>query len=70
MITNDPLFVYCALNVVVVININGMKVPSKRQSKKKIDEFVVFLVAQKETMMQMDGIDEHGMDDLISEIYR
>ncbi|MGX5596019.1 terminase large subunit [Bacillus cereus] len=70
LITDNPLFVYCALNVVVVTNINGMKAPSKRQSKKKIDGFVAFLVAHKETMMVMDSITEEGMDDLINEIYR
>ncbi|MBM7577677.1 terminase TerL endonuclease subunit [Jeotgalibacillus terrae] len=68
--TDNPLFIYCALNLVVVTNINGMKGPSKRQSKKKIDGFVAFLVAHKETMMQMDDVDQDGMDDLISEIYR
>lgn len=70
IITDNPLFVYCALNVVVVTNLNGMKAASKRQSKKKIDGFVAFLVAHKETMMVMDSISEEGMDDLISEIYR
>lgn len=70
LITDNPLFIYCALNMVVITNINGMKGPSKRQSKKKIDGFVAFLVAHKETMMLMDDIDESGMDDLISEIYR
>ncbi|WP_374191432.1 terminase large subunit [Bacillus cereus group sp. N3] len=70
LITDNPLFVYCALNVVVVTNINGMKAPSKRQSKKKIDGFVAFLVAHKETMMVMDDVSEEGMDDLISVIYR
>ncbi|OWT52693.1 terminase large subunit [Bacillus sp. K2I17] len=70
LITDNPLFVYCALNVVVVTNINGMKAPSKRQSKKKIDGFVAFLVAHKETMMVMDNVTEEGMDNLISEIYR
>ncbi|OFD61443.1 terminase large subunit [Bacillus mycoides] len=70
LITNNPLFVYCALNVVVVTNINGMKAPSKRQSKKKIDGFVAFLVAHKETMMVMDSITEEGMDELIGDIYR
>ncbi|MRC28931.1 terminase large subunit [Bacillus thuringiensis] len=65
LITDNPLFVYCALNVVVVTNINGMKAPSKRQSKKKIDGFVAFLVAHKETMMVMDSITEEGMDELI-----
>ncbi len=42
LMTDNPLFVYCALNVVVVTNMNGMKAPSKRQSKKKIDGFVAF----------------------------
>jgi len=70
LITDNPLFVYCALNVVVVTNINGMKAPSKRQSKKKIDGFVAFLVAHKETMMVMDSITEEGMDELIGDIYR
>nr|WP_197228899.1 terminase TerL endonuclease subunit [Bacillus thuringiensis] len=70
LITDNPLFVYCALNVVVVTNINGMKAPSKRQSKKKIDGFVAFLVAHKETMMVMDRITEEGMDELIGDIYR
>ncbi|MCM3735594.1 terminase large subunit [Bacillus cytotoxicus] len=70
LFTDNPLFIYCALNLVVITNMNGMKGPSKRQSKKKIDGFVAFLVAHKETMMQMDDIDGEGMDDLISEIYR
>jgi len=70
IMTDNPLFVYCALNVVVVTNLNGMKAPSKRQSKKKIDGFVAFLVAHKETMMVMDSITEEGMDELIGDIYR
>ncbi|UBR28723.1 terminase large subunit [Bacillus sp. SD-4] len=70
IMTDNPLFVYCALNVVVVTNINGMKAPSKRQSKKKIDGFVAFLCAHKETMMVMDSITEEGMDELIGDIYR
>lgn len=70
IITDNPLFIYCALNLVVITNINGMKGPSKRMSKKKIDGFVAFLVAHKETMMLMDDIDEDGMDDLLAEIYR
>lgn len=70
IMTDNPLFIYCALNMVVVVNINGMKAPSKRQSKKKIDGFVAFLVAHKETMMLMDDLDESGLDDLISDIYR
>jgi len=70
LMTDNPLLVYCALNMVVVKNMNGMKGPSKRQSKKKIDGFVAFLVAHKETMMLLDDVDETGMDDLLIEIYR
>ena len=70
LVTDNPLFIYCALNVVVVSNLNGMKAPSKRQSKKKIDGFVAFLVAHKETMMLMEDLNEDGIDDLISDIYR
>lgn len=68
--TDNPLFIYCALNMVVITNMNGMKGPSKRQSKKKIDGFVAFLVAHKETMMLMDDVDEDSMDELIADIYR
>lgn len=70
LLTDNPLFIYCVLNVVVVSNLNGMKAPSKRQSKKKIDGFVAFLVAHKETMMLMEDLNEDGIDDLISDIYR
>ena len=70
LLTDNPLFIYCALNVVVVSNLNGMKAPSKRQSKKKIDGFVAFLVAHKETMMVMEDLNEDGIDDLISDIYK
>lgn len=70
LITDNPLFIYCALNMVVVTNINGMKAPSKRQSKKKIDGFVAFLVAHKETMMLMEDVSDEDMDEFLSEIYR
>lgn len=70
LMTDNPLFVYCALNMVVVTNINGMKAPSKRQSKKKIDGFVAFLVAHKETMMQMDEINVNELEDYLDDIYR
>ncbi|HAQ9646212.1 TPA: terminase large subunit, partial [Enterococcus faecium] len=46
---DNPLFLYCTLNVVAITNINGQKAPSKRQSKKKIDGFVAFLCGHKET---------------------
>lgn len=70
LITDNPLFLYCALNMVVITNINGMKGPSKRQSKKKIDGFVAFLVAHKETMFQMEDINADEFDELLDSIYR
>lgn len=70
LITDNPLFIYCALNLVVVTNMNGMKGPSKRQSKKKIDGFVAFLCAHKETMMVMEDINEDDMNDYLGDIYR
>lgn len=70
LFTDNPLFIYCALNLVVGVNLQGMKAASKSKSKKKIDGFIAFLVAHKETMMLMDDVDDAGMDSLISEIYR
>lgn len=70
IMTDNPLFVYCTLNVVAVTNINGQKAPSKRQSKKKIDGFVAFLCAHKETMMQMYDVDDDAMDEYLDEIFR
>lgn len=70
LFTDNPLFIYCTLNAVVITNINGMKAPSKRKSKKKIDGFVAFLVGHKESMMHLEDVDDDGMDDLINEIYR
>lgn len=70
LITDNPLFLYCALNMVVITNINGMKGPSKRQSKKKIDGFVAFLVAHKETMFHMEDINADEFDELLDSIYR
>lgn len=67
---DNPLFLYCTLNVVAVTNMNGQKAPSKRQSKKKIDGFGAFLCAHKETMMQMEDIDNDNMDDYLDSIYR
>lgn len=70
LLTDNPLFIYCALNLVVGVNLQGMKAASKSKSKKKIDGFIAFLIAHKETMMLMDDVDDSGMDSLISEIYR
>ena len=70
LITDNPLFIYCALNLVVGKNLLGMKAASKSKSKKKIDGIIAFLVAHKETMMQMEVVDESGLDELLDEIYR
>lgn len=67
---DNPLFLYCTLNVVAVINMNGQKAPSKRQSKKKIDGFVAFLCAHKETMYQTVEVDSEDMDDYLDSLYR
>jgi phage terminase large subunit-like protein len=70
LITDNPLFIYCALNLVVVTNINGMKAPSKSKAKKKIDGIIAFLVAHKETMMQMEDVNEDELADLLAQMYR
>ena len=70
LITDNPLFIYCLLNLVVGVNLLGMKAASKSKSKKKIDGVIAFLVAHKETMYEMVAIDNDGMDDLLDEIYR
>lgn len=67
---DNPLLLYCTLNVVAFTNTNGQKVPSKKQSKKKIDGFVAFLCAHKETMEQMTDIDDGQMEEYLGSIYR
>ena len=67
---DNPLLLYCTLNVVAFTNTQGLKIPSKKQSKKKIDGFVAFLCAHKETMDQMTDIDSDELDDYLSSIYR
>lgn len=67
---DNPLFLYCALNVVVKMDFQGRKVPSKNQSKRKIDGFVAFLCAHKETMDQMIDVNEDDMDEYLDSIYR
>lgn len=70
LVTDNPLFIYCLLNLVVGVNLQGMKAASKAKSKKKIDGVIAFLVAHKETMMQMEPISDEGMDELLDEIFR
>lgn len=67
---DNPLLLYCTLNVVAFTNTQGLKVPSKKQSKKKIDGFVAFLCAHKETMDQMTDIDSNELDGYLDSIYR
>lgn len=68
--TDNPLFVYCTLNVVMGKNFNGMKAASKNKSEKKIDGYIAFVIAHKETMMQMEDIDMDNMDDYLDELYK
>lgn len=67
---DNPLFLYCTLNVVAFTNTQGLKIPSKKQSKKKIDGFVAFLCAHKETMDQMTDFDDGQMEEYLGSIYR
>lgn len=67
---DNPLFLYCTLNVVAFTNTQGLKIPSKKQSKKKIDGFVAFLCAHKETMEQMTDFDDGQMEEYLGSIYR
>jgi phage terminase large subunit-like protein len=69
VITDNPLFVFCASNAKVVTNINNLKAPSKRKSPEHIDGFVAFLIAHKETLNMMDA-SMNGLDELINDIYR
>lgn len=70
LITDNPLLIYCLLNLVVIENINGMKGPSKRQSKKKIDGAAAFFDAHKSTLMEMDDQDAGQLADYLGQIYR
>ena len=67
--TDNPLFVFCASNAMIVTNINNLKAPSKRKSPEHIDGFVAFLIAHKETLNMMDESFD-GYDDLLDELYR
>ncbi|EPM3047884.1 terminase large subunit [Listeria monocytogenes] len=66
---DNPLFIYCALNLVVKKNLDDLKVPSKLASKKKIDGFIAFLCAHKETMMSMIDYDPDDMTEYLDDIY-
>lgn len=70
LVTDNPLFLYCAENVVIVTNLDGFKVASKNKSIKKIDGFVAFLCAHKETMWEMEEMNIDDMDGYLDEIYR
>lgn len=68
--TDNPLFVYCTSNVVMGVNLGGMKAASKSKSVKKIDGFVSFIIAHKETMMEMEEINADDLDNYLAELYR
>lgn len=68
--TDNPLFVYCTENVVADKNFQGLKRPSKKQSKAKIDGFVAFLNAHKESMMMLVDYDGDEYDAMLEELYR
>lgn len=68
--TDNPLFIDCTLNVVMGVNLAGMKAASKSKSVKKIDGYISFIVAHKETMYEMEDIDIGNMDDYLDELYR
>lgn len=70
LITDNPLLVYCLLNIVVVTNINGMKAPSKRQSKKKIDGAAAMMIGHKGTINEMYDQNPDEMADYLGELYK
>ncbi|MED1520189.1 terminase large subunit [Bacillus safensis] len=68
--TDNPLFIYCIENVVAEKNYQGLKRPSKKQSKNKIDGFSAFLTAHKETMMMMEDYNSDEYEAMLDELYR
>jgi len=70
LVTDNPLLVYCLLNLVVIENINGMKGPSKRASKHKIDGAAAFFDAHKSTITQMDDQNPEDVSNYLNEIYK
>ncbi|WHX74664.1 terminase large subunit [Bacillus safensis] len=68
--TDNPLFIYCIENVVAEKNYQGLKRPSKKQSKNKIDGFSAFLTAHKETMMMMEDYNSDEYESMLDELYR
>lgn len=67
--SDNPLFIYCTENVVAFINMNGLKAPSKKQSQHKIDGFVAFLTAHKETMSMMFDVKEDEYIAMIDQLF-
>lgn len=70
LITDNPLLVYCLLNIVVVTNINGLKAPSKTKSIKKIDGAAAFFDAHKFTQFEMEYVDQDGLANYLKNIYK
>lgn len=72
VITDNPLFIFCASNAKIITNISNLKIPSKRKSPEHIDGFVAFLIAHKKTLNMMEPvvIDEEEFDDYLKQLYR
>jgi phage terminase large subunit-like protein len=69
LITDNPLLVYCLANMTVITNVGGLKSPSKKYSKKKIDGAAAMMIGHKATIDQMDDIDADALDDYIDDLY-
>lgn len=71
VVTDNPLFIFCASNAKIITNINNLKTPSKRKSPEHIDGFVAFLIGHKETLNMMEPlILDEELDDYLSKIFR
>ena len=70
LITDNPLLVYCLLNLVVIENINGMKGPSKRASKHKIDGAAAFFDAHKSTISELVDEDPDKYKAYLDQIFK
>lgn len=71
VITDNPLFIFCASNTKVVTNINGQKGPVKRKSPEHIDGFVSFVIGHLESMTLMDDVgDTDQYKDMLAKLYK
>lgn len=69
VVTNNPLFIFCASNAKIITNINNLKAPSKRKSVEHIDGFVAFLISHKETLnMMAESMD--GLEEMLESLFK